>query len=334
MTTQIGRISERNDKCQETNVRSIFYKKPIKKNNYKLEADYDDSPQEIRRQKLLQHQKESRDAFVNAARKLLDEALLSPDESDESMEIDVKRQYSRRYRHYANKLMMSEWMLDVPEDFLEKWSMVACPQGKRNLIVACKGSTKAFNRRGERLAEFNSALPGGNSNEHNRNCTILDCIWVAKHQTYYVLDVLTWSTQPLLNCDAEFRRFWLDSKLKEITELKMRDQNKNNYPFLSLPNIRCDENLTDFLLDLPSTPPLDGLLFYHREGIYMHGTTPLVTWLKPFMLSEVLGLSLPSTLDDKPDGYVDYRHHILARKKNKKTMSNSMEITESEVKDE
>lgn len=39
------------------NERAAFYKKPISKNNYKLKVDFDDTPQEIRRQKLLEHQK-------------------------------------------------------------------------------------------------------------------------------------------------------------------------------------------------------------------------------------------------------------------------------------
>lgn len=38
------------------NARLVFYKKPIKKDNYKLEVDYD-SPQELRRQRLLEIQK-------------------------------------------------------------------------------------------------------------------------------------------------------------------------------------------------------------------------------------------------------------------------------------
>lgn len=42
---------------REINIRSVFYKKPIKKDNYNLDIDYDDSPQEVRRQRLLNYQK-------------------------------------------------------------------------------------------------------------------------------------------------------------------------------------------------------------------------------------------------------------------------------------
>lgn len=39
------------------NPRAIFYKRPIKRDNYTLDIDNVDTPQEIRRQRLLQFQK-------------------------------------------------------------------------------------------------------------------------------------------------------------------------------------------------------------------------------------------------------------------------------------
>jgi len=33
------------------------------------------------------------------------------------------------------QLMLSEWMVEVPENFEEDWLMVACPWGKRCLVV-------------------------------------------------------------------------------------------------------------------------------------------------------------------------------------------------------
>lgn len=43
------------DKKTSYNERAALYKKPLKKNSYRLEADY--TPQEIRRQRLLYYQK-------------------------------------------------------------------------------------------------------------------------------------------------------------------------------------------------------------------------------------------------------------------------------------
>lgn len=316
--------------------RAIFYKKPIKKNNYKLDVDNIDTAQEVRRQRLLQFQKKCRDVTFNTIRGIVEEAFNSEDEYEEEMQVDEQEKkkcnaYKRR-KYYANQLMMSEWMLEVPQDFLEQWIMVPCPQGKRTLVVACKGGTKAYSKRGNRLGKFHSALPGGNPTEHRGSCTILDCLWLKEEKTYYVLDVLAWSNQSLLNCDTEFRFFWVKSQLNEIGELKERDTYKNSYPILPLPNITCDSDISSALSEL-SLSPLDGLLFYHREGQYTKGRTPLVTWLKPFMLPEVLGIYIPTPLDEKPDGYIDYRHYILNSKGKKKgeSLETSMEIADDNL---
>jgi len=37
---------------------------------------------------------------------------------------------------FVVQLMLSEWMLEVPEHFVEEWVMVPCPVGKRSLVVA------------------------------------------------------------------------------------------------------------------------------------------------------------------------------------------------------
>lgn len=45
------------EKKRNVNTRSMFYKKPIKKDNYRLEVEEEETPQEIRRQELLLRQK-------------------------------------------------------------------------------------------------------------------------------------------------------------------------------------------------------------------------------------------------------------------------------------
>ena len=32
--------------------------------------------------------------------------------------------------------MLSEWLVDVPDDLVQEWFMVVCPIGKRNLVIA------------------------------------------------------------------------------------------------------------------------------------------------------------------------------------------------------
>lgn len=110
----------------------------------------------------------------------------------------------------------------------------------------------------------------------------------------------------------------------ETEELQERDTKRNKYPMLSLPTINCDTDLSVSLGNL-NLNSLDGLLFYHRNSHYTFGFTPLMTWLKAFMLPEVLGVFVPSPYDNKPDGYIDFQHYIRQRKKDrrKKVKSNS-----------
>ncbi|XP_076220917.1 snurportin-1 [Nomia melanderi] len=322
MATEVKDKLRKTNEKGNGNPRAIFYKKPIKKDNYNLDIDNIDTPQELRRQRLLQFQKKCRDNTFNIGRGILEQVFNSEDELEEDMEIDEsdRRRHcsSKRYKCYANQLMMSEWLLDVPQDFVEKWIIVPCPEGKRTLVVACKGVTKAYNKRGNRLGKFYSALPGGNPSGHRGSCTIIDCIWMKQQKTYYVLDVLAWSNQSLMDCDTEFRFFWLKSQLQEIKELQERNVNINTFPILPLPNITCNSDVSSELASLSNLHPLDGLLFYHRDGQYTKGRTPLVTWLKPFMLTEVLGIFIPAPLDEKPDGYIDFKYYILNSKAKKR----------------
>ena len=57
--------------------------------------------------------------------------------------------------------------------------------------------------------------------------------------------------------------------------------------------------------------PLDGILFYHRELNYMPGHTPLVSWLKGYMVPEMLGVGVGNTLmAQKPANYAGMQADI------------------------
>lgn len=74
---------------------------------------------------------------MNSARAILEEVLLSEGECDEPATIDYQYR-SKRNKLYINTLMLSEWMIDVPENFCDEWFMLPCPKGRRALIVARK----------------------------------------------------------------------------------------------------------------------------------------------------------------------------------------------------
>ena len=55
---------------------------------------------------------------------------------------------------------------------------------------------------------------------------------------------------------------------------------------------------------------LDGLLFYHKRTHYAFGTTPLVLWLKAFMLPEILGVPVSAHhMQQRPASYSTFLHH-------------------------
>lgn len=65
-------------------------------------------------------------------------------------------------------------------------------------------------------------------------------------------------------------------------------------------------------------PRTDGLLFYHKETHYTSGPTPLVTWLKPYMLAEILHIETSQRIADTvPSDYATARQAIEADKNRK-----------------
>lgn len=61
------------------------------------------------------------------------------DDEGEEMEVqEAQTRQTKKQKYRRNNIMMSEWMLEVPEDLIDKWVMVPCPVGRRNLLVASK----------------------------------------------------------------------------------------------------------------------------------------------------------------------------------------------------
>ena len=85
------------------------------------------------------HQKNRRTDAMNIARALvvgnLEEESDDGDETtEESMDTNATQEYySRKLRvrkSYKKQLMLSEWLVQVPEDLYTAWQMVPVPEGK------------------------------------------------------------------------------------------------------------------------------------------------------------------------------------------------------------
>ena len=212
----------------------------------------------------------------------------------------------RRLRHsYRDQLMLSEWLVDVSEDFEDRWLLVKVPEGKRCLVVTGHGRTTSYLKSGRQLRSHPSLLPGGNYVTAKENkVSLLDCIFSQHNGTYYVIDVMMLSDNPFYECDTEFRFGYAKAKLFEDAGEKVGEKSKYNpCPFVPLPHFGCSKDQLSVGLAADAFPPelkLDGLLFYHGDAHYLPGQTPLVGWLKGWMTEEVLGVKSPEAM---PQGY-------------------------------
>ncbi|KAK2547800.1 Snurportin-1 [Acropora cervicornis] len=254
--------------------------------------------QNLRRRRMLEEQKKRRKDFVNYARKLI-EGSMEADGETEVMEFTEESSGEQRstfkkkkFNPYAYQLMLSEWLVDVPDDLQQEWLMVLCPFGKRNLVIASNGFTAAYTKSGYRVNKFSSLLPGGSHRTLKPgDYTILDCIFSEHTNVFYVLDVMCWRGHPVYDSETDFRCYWLQTKLQE-EPLVSEASAHNPYRFINLPYYNCEPvAIHQALSDAPFE--VDGLLFFHKRTHYTCGRTPLVGWLKPYLLPEILGVSVP-----------------------------------------
>jgi len=275
------------------------------KNNDKAEFN-----QQERIRKHLENQKQRRFDMMSHVRRLAEDKWDDVEVEEDTMETTETRP-GRRYR---DNLMLSEWMLEIPSDFEKEWIMVPAPTGKRCLVVAALGKTKAFLKNGRCMNVFNSKLPGGNtSTEHwKQDSCILDCIYCELSETFYILDLMSWKCHPVYDSETEFRFYWADTKVSEHEEI-MFVTKLNRFKFELLPRVPCNKASMEEVLDLASqmSDKLDGLLFYHKRCHYTFGASPLVLWLKAYMLPELLGLTIPELyMQDIPSTYQSFSHHV------------------------
>jgi snurportin-1 len=86
---------------------------------------------------------------------------------------------------------------------------------------------------------------------------------VQADETYYVVDMICWRGYSLYDCTAEFRFFWVNSKLAE-TSAGDPPSMYHKYRFSAVPIYECTlEGLQAAYSG--STPYIkDGLLFYNK----------------------------------------------------------------------
>lgn len=196
--------------------------------------------------------------------------------------LDVRQAFKLRgadaRKWFARQLMLPEWMIDVPDRLPHDWYVFARPSGKRCFVVASNGTTISRQRNGSVLHHFPSALPNGartrDASGSGQSYSILDCIFHEADQTYYVIDMLCWKSYSLYDCTAEFRFFWLNSKLAETGACEP-PSHYHKYRFSLVPICTCDLNGLQVAYSGVVPYVKDGLLFYNKHAHYQPGNTPL-----------------------------------------------------------
>lgn len=254
--------------------------------------------QSERRHALLERQRQHRNELVDVHRSI------------EPLKKIIRKASHSKYPSIKNQLTLSEWLKEVPDD-IEKWYIKPCPKGTRVLVIAVDGTTRVFNKYGAFMKRFRTEFPGDYRNRRDQ-LTILDCIYVANLDEYFVLDALAYGNQALTDCEAEFRFFWIESQIRE-SHLD-RTSEHHEHPFRLIDKCNCgdDTEFNEFLSNYPiwpnNQPELDGFLFYHKESSYVKGNTPLVGWLFAFMIPELFDVPYlnENYLIDKPTDYINH----------------------------
>ena len=217
-----------------------------------------------------------------------DEGLRAAGSADEGMQVESRGRGRNGQRTAASRalaagLMSPEWLVDIPTDLASRWYVAARPAGKRCLLCSGGGKTAAHGRSGW-FRTMPSALPGGSRQggvSGTATCE-LDCIWVEPLQTFFVLDLLSWKGHRLADCPAEFRLYWLLTKLQETRAATASSTNPCRV--LPLPWLECSGAALQQAYgwvaeDGGERAAKDGLLLMHRDALYEAGPSPLqLSW--------------------------------------------------------
>ncbi|KAG5669185.1 hypothetical protein PVAND_017079 [Polypedilum vanderplanki] len=296
------------------------------KNLYKNQSNLAQQ-QSLRRAKLLEEQKQRRENQFSSQRDI-------KSENEQQKKKKIYKDFD-----YKNNLMLSEWMMETPED-LEDFLLIPCPKGIRSTLSNEKTKNKncrLYYKNGTENLRFKTNLP---------QQTILDCILDKISNTLFILDVIKYDGRDFMNCDTSFRHFWIKNKFIE-SDLKIIDEESDmKMQLLDVYDLADSNQGFSCFQKYPmfnEGTELDGFLFYHKEADYTIGETPLVLWLFPFMIEEVLSMFKvhPNYNNQKPDNYRNYLDYIkifnetLKKKRRSRNKSeSSMEIQENQDENE
>jgi snurportin-1 len=163
---------------------------------------------------------------------------------------------------------------------------------------------------------------------------ILDCVYAEDSCTYYIVDIMMWKGYDLCNCTAEFRQFWIHTKIQEDCPSGLNNNNNSSSSdsgtervFVRLPAYQADTQ--GLAAAAPRTSTMeeeeegepscrnhsfpfiqDGVLLLHKEGHYTAGeTTPLALLWKDAACSHYyIDTDADGNIQQGQLAVLEYRH--------------------------
>lgn len=265
--------------------------------------------QNQRRKDVLKKQKEKREQQISQLRFL----NLNESQSTDEPEQQKPQWPPRKSRRNPSAIcpigmMLAEWLFSPPED-ISSWFVLPCPRGHRCLVVVQSHRTQIFGKNGNPIRTIHSNLP---------RQTILYCIYDNRTSVYHIIDILMWNGQDYstqIECQCRF-----------YVLLSLNGDSRLGKQFDILPRFTVEQQNQ-------WTQAEDGYLFYHPLGFYEEGYSPLVCWLQPFMIKEILGIELDYSIE-KPDGYTNAQDYMIEEQSNRKEQQKSSRKTKDKLSHE
>lgn len=257
-----------------------------------------------RREEFLQEQKEKRHRLADENRKQFELFIKSPVNDDDTLEMDYEELQNKKEK-FQFVLMKTDWFTDIPEDLEEHWLVKCAPVGFRVMLVSRNRQTICYNSRGKVILKLKSNFSSGGGSNAATGTTILDCIYNKQTKSMFILDCLCWNNMSMIDSDAEFRFYWLNSKFSDEYELS----HCKKFKFVLVNCFPAQRTLIQDAMFQRLTVGdhqycYDGIVFYHKQSHYYFSNTPLVGWLASYMLTEVLQIDVAEEhIAKRPEGY-------------------------------
>ncbi|CAG5118719.1 unnamed protein product [Candidula unifasciata] len=208
-----------------------------------------------------------------------------------------------------HSIMESHFLEAVPNNFQDEWLCIACPAGKRSLLVAANNMTQLYTKEGQPDLKFKSCLPNGSHLQNEvmkyHDLTILDSVYCPEKKKIYILDLLHWKHFPYYETEAEFRTYFLPQK----------------FALLKNPGEVSENNEVNILLHFHAlkmiSNQVEGLLFINKKSTYECSDSPNSLFLRLDQLEKFLGVSVPEgvTFTETSPNDARWKEELEERKK-------------------